>query len=90
MGKMIKPMVANILDQMQKLGPMRLKLFLKWLSTKLKIDLYQSQNKDRLELALTSYFESLSIKNALCEYNIIIVEIDWWIDLNDQRLNYFI
>jgi hypothetical protein len=84
-------MVVDIFTEAQRLDPMCLNLFLGWLNTRLKPNLIQKKfDEASFKLALLFYFESLSVQNVLWEYRIIMEEIEWWHDLDLQRLNFLI
>ena len=86
----IELMVLDIVNKAQELDDTRLRLFVNWLSARVKSDLLQREyNEENFNLALTGWFESLNMQNVLWEYRIVMEEVEWWHDLDSQRLHYF-
>lgn len=86
----IELMVLDIVNKAHELDVTRLRLFLNWLSARVKSDLLQHEyNEEDFKLALTSWFEALNKKDMLSEYRIVMQEAEWWHDLDPQRLNSF-
>jgi hypothetical protein len=88
---LIGQMVTDISDQAQSLDPLRLDLFLHWLcahSVQVKTGPLQPEDLEAgLKPALRSWFETLSMQGTLWEYRLVLDEIAWWRDLDDQRLH---
>ena len=99
--KIIDKMATEISGQAVQLDDLRLHLFLNWFlahnnmvnevsegAIKMNIAFLREANLEgRFQLALKTYLASLSIQGLLNEYHLILDEIDWWRDLNTDRLN---
>ena len=98
MQVLIEQMVVDISNEASRLGDIRLRLLLQWLSahsSKVKQaeqahieEAIQDQGSidDRLKNGLKLWFESLPIPGLLWEYHLILDEINWWRILDDRVL----
>ena len=95
---LIEQVVVDISNEAARLGEIRLRLFLQWLSahsSRVK-EAQQSHIEeaiqgpgsidDRLKNGLKLWFESLPIPGLLWEYHLILDEINWWRILDNQVL----
>ena len=91
---LIEQVVVDISNEAARLGEIRLRLFLQWLSAH-SSRVKESQQShiedqgsidDRWKNGLKLWFESLPIPGLLWEYHLILDEINWWRILDDRVL----
>jgi hypothetical protein len=79
-------MIRTILSQMNALEPRRKYMFIAWLHA------HNSQMKKatNLQEGLRVWFDSMHSANAQWEYRLITIEIAWWHDQSDRKLDLLI
>ena len=83
MQSFITKIVAHILARTTLLEDHRRRMFLNWLQAHHQ---YVTRiSEEELKEYLTQWLEELSPAGVLWEYRLILSEIHWWRDLDEQR-----
>ena len=78
----VTEMVKEIQARYETLDPCRRHMFIEWLQA------HNSRVKTAVNVCegLESWFESMHCENSRWEYRLIMCEIDWWNNLDEQSL----
>lgn len=95
---LIDQMVSYVFCRAIRLDEHRLRKFLEWLKShssairnaehkRSEVESWKKENiNNYLKNSLKIWFESLPIPGLLWEYHLILGEINWWRDLDEQSL----